>query len=451
MFSALIGKANDVKAHRVLLIVLALVAVGSTVLLMPSAEERVTILIRDRKIEAATDVLSGLVAAGDRRPMILHQLADMLEEQGRIQEAVEIIDLIVASDTTNSDAWQRSFAALQFLGRKEQFYRRLSEFIEAVPTEENLKFALGHFRLQGDLIGTVKVAALLEANHQLDFGERAQLGAQLAQMGKVAEALSVLRRIDDREPIENDEGRGLLFDVLLMNGYHEEASRRSLRWLRHWRTDGLVHGFAEKLAKVAPARTVAEFVVAAGQGRPRLVFDASSRAAESGDLDTAVLILDTWVRSAQHPSPADLRGYVLAAESIGGGAHVIRAFADLLATPRSELPSSARIALAKAIAERFGFAALAPFYPSLQGDAAAQPMFFAELASALGDRIGAARSLRAVSLNDSDPARSRAWATLARGVLATNEVNRRLSDQAWERNDRLKRMANASVRTETLH
>jgi tetratricopeptide (TPR) repeat protein len=393
-------------------------------LLLPGAEEHVTMLLRDGNVESALEVLDKMQAAGDHRPHILRQIAELNADRGDIQKAIGAFEDYLRARPRDWDA--RAELAKLYLGaqRTEPYVAALETNLSLQPSTNLLHELIGFYRLNGRFDAEQRVLVRYMDSAFLKPRDLERAGALLAARSEYHAAAKALTLAERRAPPEDDSELLLLFDVLLRDGRENEAKDRALRWIAARRKAYLAAIFVEEFARLGHEPLALDLVREASGYVSNMEVAVTWYLAEKGYSRLAQRVLETWTERLDRAGDGELRQYVAAATAVGDTAGPVRLFLRLSAKREPQMLA----VLTEEIAKAYGLTALAPLRPLLSYETlAARPVFGAELAVHDGSPVLARKLLENADLRTLDTEQRARWLVLLRQVEPDAEVFQRMS------------------------
>ena len=415
---------------------LAAAVVGIGVLLTPSREEQVAMLIRDGQTDAAHRLLREAFNSGDRSAATSIALYKLQGEGGDAETAVAALEAYVVSRPGDAEARSWLTHLYKIVNNQTKYLESLEALVRAHPTRDHVQELLGVYRLRSLFEKEEALLYRLRESALLTPVDLSRLGYLLAQAGKWSEAADALIGAEAGAEESGFNHRTLLFRALVQSGRQDDSVRRVAGWVAKDRN----------VDQMEPLMLVAE---AAGQRAAGLgAVDACSGVLPNCGLTVAERVLarghwglarDLVVRSLDAIDASDAgaaQRFVSLALRLDGAPLVIERLAALARQP---VPPPVAGVLAEAIADQVGDAVLLDLNRSVP-DAfwSERPVLAARLALAQGNRMLARRRLLETDVSSLDPKRQAAWARLLEQTVGVREAmslvsglyrERRLSDR----------------------
>ncbi|HEY8161192.1 MAG: tetratricopeptide repeat protein [Methylocystis sp.] len=406
--------------QKLLIVVVGVMAPLSGYLLLPHAEERFSMLMREGQYREAAGELEALVDSGDSRPFILAALARAYEASSDAARAIDVMRAYVSAhpkDPEGPRALARLYAAVN---QPQAMIDALANLVALEPSKEDvvrlvaLHRGFGRYDEERSLLLEMRESGFLEISHLQRLGEL------LAAAGDFDRAIETLSRVDENLAEDQERGRILLFDLLVSTGRADEAVTRAQRWLGAWRRPWVGMRLAQRFTHKSNDRQLDSLVLCAARANPEMkvpiarMLVANHRIAVAGRL-LAIDEIKAKVATSESPTDADVSALVEAAEVMGDPRPVWAAF---VATSKKRTAAKAQVALAESLVERFGVATVAVLERSLSAEALAhRPLFAARLALYDNNRQLARRILDKVDSRRLSDDERRSWAIMAAEAL----------------------------------
>jgi len=417
---------------RLLIASFAIVTAIATYLLLPGADERVAMLIREGKYHEAISQLEGQRAAGDKRPITVALLARAYRASGEFEHAVDLMESYVTSRPDDPAAFAALAGLYGIQERPEAAMAALARQVELAPTRENISRLAAVYRIHGRFDD--EIALLDRQRSRVDLGgdDLVRIGEFLAAKGETAGATAALLRADKDLPSDQERGRVLLFDLLVSAGRSHEAAERARSWLIAWRKPWIAIRLVRSLARMAPGPDLDRLIEVAVRLHPEATFYLGKAVAEDGAKGSASRLLRGWLSAQASPAADDLHGFLAAARATGDADLLWQSFAKVLA---NRAAFEAQAFLAEALADQFGDAAIAPFRSRLDVAAlSTRPLFAARLALQERNLELAQLVLRKVDLKSLSRGERRRWISLL-SASSSDEIAFRILSGSWHRGE----------------
>lgn len=267
------------RSHTVIMMVVFLGALGVGYLLLPGANERIAMLERDGHHQQARAMLERSFLAGDRSQRTLFQLQRMHEQSGDIAKAGQLLEMLAEQRPRDANIQRRLSQFYRQTQNEAGLLKSLELQLTARYSEPVCKQLIGLYRSSGDFANEQRLIETCRQKGYRRSDDLIRLAYLIAADGRLPEATTLLRSVDDRRRLRQDRDRRLFFASLIENNQSEEAQRRALRWLKGSKDtafaleliDGLVedkkHDLAVNLAREvgmpgdAVSLTVAELLL----------------------------------------------------------------------------------------------------------------------------------------------------------------------------------------------
>ncbi len=276
---AVTARRRLVRPHTVIMMVVFLGALVVGYLLLPGANERIAMLEQDGHNQQAMAMLERRFAAGDRSQRTLFQLQRLYEQAGDITRAGQLLEMLAELRPRDANIQRRLGQFYKQTQNEAKYLKALEQQLLVRYSEPVCKQLIGLYRSGGEFANEQRWLETCRQKGYRRSDDLIRLAYLIAADGKLAEATSLLRSVDDRRRLRQVSDRRLFFAALIENDQSEEAQRRALRWLKGSKDtafaleliDGLVedkkHDLAVNLAREvgtpgdAVSLTVAELLL----------------------------------------------------------------------------------------------------------------------------------------------------------------------------------------------
>jgi tetratricopeptide (TPR) repeat protein len=385
-------------------------------LLLPRAEERFSILMREGQYRDAAVELEALVAAGDRRPFVLAALARAYEATGALARAVEIMRSYVSAYPRDPEG-RRALVHLYVAANDPQATTdALSELVAIEPTKESVVRLAALYRGFGRFDDERRLLLQFREGEFLDVWYLQRLGELLAATGDLKLALSVLAQVDERLPPDQERGRILLFDLLVSQGQGEQAVRRAIRWLQDWQRPWVAMRLVQHLAADKTKDDHIERLAAlAARLHPDMKLPIAAMLVQQRRVGVArnLLAIDALtakIEASEAPTDSDISDLQKAAGVLRDPGLLSHVLATIMKKPAAAV---AQVRLAEALLEQFGVDALTPLGNLLPFEAVShRPLFAARLLLYENNRLLARKILEKIDARRLSSAERRTWEAL---------------------------------------
>jgi tetratricopeptide (TPR) repeat protein len=220
------------RAFAALTALVILLAIGLSLLVLPSDEEVGIMLLRDRKYEAARSYFEKQVEAGDLSAPTVSAMLKIHVEYGDVERAIALIERLDGA-FGGSAAILAQLAELYRADRRFGLYLRTMERLVAIqPTQDRLETLADAYYKAGDLDARIAVLSKLRELELITVELLIELSELLKVRGRFEEATSALFKADAREPDALDwSQRRTLFDMMLEHGKAGQTRDLLARWI----------------------------------------------------------------------------------------------------------------------------------------------------------------------------------------------------------------------------
>lgn len=226
------------RSHTVVMGTIFAAAIGVGVLLLPGINERIAMLEQDGHKLQAMAMLERSFDGGDRSQRTLFQLYRLYESAGEIKKAGRVLEML-AEQRPKDPQIQRQLAQFYKQTQNEAGYISALEHQLGVRySEPACKELIGLFRGKGDFASEQRMINRCRGLGYRRTDDIIRLAYMVAADGRLAEAATLLRSVDERRRLRIEQDRRLFFAALIEDGRTEEAQRRALRWLKGTKDTG---------------------------------------------------------------------------------------------------------------------------------------------------------------------------------------------------------------------
>ena len=213
---------------------LAAGAIASAVSLLPADIERVSMLERDGRFEAAMTELDRLHASGNKDPRISIALYKLKVHFGELQSAQALIERYAAARPRDTQAQLGLIRFYQQTQQSELYVKALAGLQERTRSVELQKELIGYYRLNGRNSEEEELLERANRTGRASTADIERLGMLAATRGELVRAARALRRVDGRLEAATRTPRMSLFAILIDLKEYDDALSRSASWLRSW-------------------------------------------------------------------------------------------------------------------------------------------------------------------------------------------------------------------------
>lgn len=264
--------------------------------LLPGDNERIAMLERDGHSREALAILEQNYAGGDRSYRTLHHMQAMYEREGNVAKAGELL-AIMARERPRDAGLQRRLA---------QFYRSTQDeagYLAALRAQIAIRYSetacrdlVSRLRLKGDESSELPALQTCRQKGYRRPEDLARLGELLAERGDTAQAVALLRPIDDLQRLKTSRERLLLATLLLEMDQPKEAGRRAVRWIRAGKDDtAFAVGLIDTMARSKHPQSALEVAKDSGSPGDAISLTIAERLIEQAQFGPARLYLRGWL------------------------------------------------------------------------------------------------------------------------------------------------------------
>jgi hypothetical protein len=221
--------------ERPYLVVMPILFVGALaigVVILPGENERIAALERDGQTRRALQMLEARLQRGDQSSRVLFDLHRLYDYYGDSEKARRVLEQL-ADQRPRDAVIQRQLAQLYKTTQDEPAYlRTLQKQISLRYSEPACKELIGLLRRSSAYEAEQAAIADCRRRGYRRVDDLVRLAFLEASDGNIVEAAQTLSAVDDRRWLREARERQLLFDTLIEARRPEEATRRSIRWLK---------------------------------------------------------------------------------------------------------------------------------------------------------------------------------------------------------------------------
>jgi len=287
------------RAHVLVMAVLFIGGLTAGYFMLPGISEKVAALEKDGQFRLALRTLEQQYDQGDRRQRTLFQMHRLYEQFGDIAGARRVLEQLVEQRPRDINL-NRQLAALYRQAQDEPAYiGAIKAGLKLRYQEASCRELIGIFRLQGNAVQEeqqIKECRDLGYDRTEDL---LRLGLITAAEGKLVEAASVLRTLDDKRRLEQPRDQLTLFSVLLENSEARDAYRRGLRWFRSGGDENLALSMIDQLADDDRYDLAVEFAKSTGTPGDGITLSIPELMLDRGQIPGAKALLALWLERAK--------------------------------------------------------------------------------------------------------------------------------------------------------
>ncbi len=371
---------------------LPVVGVGALVmgfLALPGSEERITMLLRDGRTVEARHGLEALYRAGDRRPQILLQVANLENEAGNLADSIRYLEAYISARPDDPIPLQTLVDLYQATGELDKSLATLEQLFAIAPSPESADKLLGLYQLHGRLDAEEKFLRTLFNTPYIKPDGLVRLGAIAANKNDFDSASAALDLFDRRSDIQKKTPRITLFHVLIEQRRYSEAFEKALDWTRAWKDSDSALDFTLTFARAGQDELACNFAKLQDATVRDFTFSAVESLVAKGFQNSARKLLSDWVMDPGPKTVGQAKRFLELSSQLGDGSMPYKAMFKLARTSGKERSA---MLLGEAIVDGRGAASLASsrklFSPRILRQ---RPLFAAKLALAEGNAVLARR------------------------------------------------------------
>jgi tetratricopeptide (TPR) repeat protein len=234
------------QANRILIVSLALMIVGIGTLTVPTADDQVSTLVKDRAHYPAHNIAEERYAAGDRSPKLLRVLYELRSYFGDIEGATNVLEELASEQPKDVNVQMQLAEHYKFTLRIDLYIAVLEKVIALDISQPVYHKLLGYYRYLGNTEAEIRLLERLIQAKRAVPAMNGRLGLLLLTQGKWAQATELLLRFDKDTSLSVRPERLTLFELLLESGRYEEAYERATAWIREWRDPVMIRDMVER-------------------------------------------------------------------------------------------------------------------------------------------------------------------------------------------------------------
>ncbi|HEX2839981.1 hypothetical protein [Hyphomicrobium sp.] len=365
---------------------LPVVGVGALVmgfLALPGSEERITMLLRDGKTLEARNALESLYRAGDRRPQILLQVANLDHEAGKLTNSIRYLEAYTSVRPDDPIPLQRLVEFYRVTGQLDQSIATLERLFAISPSPEIADKLLGFYQLHGRLDAEEHLLRTLINTPYLKSEGLVRLGAIAANKEDFHTASTALALLDSQADIQMQSPRITLFHVLIEQRRYSEAFEKALNWTKAWKDRDCALDFVLTFARAGQGDLARDFAKLHDAAFRDFTFSAVDSLIATGFRNPARKLLADWISESGPKTGREARRFVELSSQLGDVGTPYRAMFALAKASGKERQA---MLVAEAIADGHGSASAFPFRTLFSQRTLRQhPLFAAKLALADGN------------------------------------------------------------------
>lgn len=409
----------------------AVIATAGAALSVPGVTERVAMLSRDGRDEAAVRVGTEAFRQGDHDRLLLSSVVDLNSRSGDPAVAEAAIRSYLASHPDDPLMLQRAVEFYDYRQDVDALVETLRHLIDVTSDADSVAKLARLYRVYGryqeeyDLLYRFRDTRL-EADLALRLGEL------LVREQDYQDARGVLAKVVGEPGMHQLMARRLLFDSMVETGEFDAASDLAQEWVKSDLKPEELGLFVLRLVRAGANDQAVDLAASVAQGQTSEIGDLAWTIGREGGLPLARSVVDRWLADADRATARQaIRLYVDLAISTGQARTVLlEVLAGIRGGDGATDPARA-VALARALYEHQGYGAISGLRPLLTARLLAyEPMFGAALARAEKNDIALRYFLAQTELGDLAEDEAVAWAAMAEDAFKPDELFANLM-QRW--------------------
>ena len=291
--------------------VASLIALSSN--LLPSPDERITMLIRDHKTDSAYEELNRLFDEGAREPHLLHQLTKLHEKLGDIESMKKTL-LASLQHKPDDLVMREKLIELYFYTHDKYGYtEQLERHIDFHGRQKQLDRLLGYHKTLGNVQEEMRLSRKYLFKPFFANVHAERFAMLLINTGREDQGMDVFRTMDDRSHSVDHHwnARRTIFRYLIDQDEIDEAYQRAVRWASY---NSNKNGYVIAMVEHLSARGLKDLALSLGQAalphHPKLTFGVADRLIEMKHFTAARQILGQWRETRLELDERELSKYI---------------------------------------------------------------------------------------------------------------------------------------------
>ncbi len=291
--------SSGLKPHRIVMAAIYAGALAAGWLMLPGDSERVAMLERDGHSREALAILEQEFAGGDRRYRTLYQMQALYESEGNAAKAADLLKVMTLERPRDARLQSRLAAFYRSSQNEAGYLAALQAQIGIRYSEAACRELSSRLRLKGDYVAEQSALQTCRQKGYRRPDDLARLAELVAADGDTAQAVALLRPIDDLKRLKTVRERYQFLSLLLDQDQPKEAERRAVRWIRAAKDDSqFAVGLIDVLARSKYPASAIEVAKDAGSPGDSISLTIAERLIEQTQLGPARLYLKGWLDQA---------------------------------------------------------------------------------------------------------------------------------------------------------
>ena len=243
------------RAFAALIALVIMLAIGLSLLVLPSGEQLGIMLLRDREYDDARSYFEEQIEAGDLSAPTVSALMKIYIEYGDVERAISLIERF-ENATGESATILPYLTELYRTDRRFGLYLRTMERVVAIdPTEERLETLVDAYYKAGNVGAQIATLIKMRDLKLISTERLVELADLLRMAGRYDEAIEALRQASSEDPSKLDWSQRLsLFDLMLHQGQTQQAVDGLTGWLDATTPANILISFAQTATWKAETR-----------------------------------------------------------------------------------------------------------------------------------------------------------------------------------------------------
>jgi len=410
----------------------SIIAIVAGFWIVPGPLERVTMLVRDGRPEAALERANALVDSGNRDAGLLMQAYLLNERYGDQQRAEQALSYYFTVKPDDADGW-RKVATIRSQRNNVEGLTVALEHIVRIASDPAAASQLARvYRLHGRYQDEERVLSSVNVT-MLEIADVVRLASLLIGRGELPKATAILRQLDDTAKIQTNDARTVLFGALIDQREYDEAASRAVKWHADSDARALEDVFVRYLLRAGadgPAMRLA--LLDDNATNPKKFAYFVSVLADEGQYHLLERFIISWLDEGRKLPAADIDGFFQSVISIARSKGLgERLFTQFMLSFERGGSNDLKASLLQAMFNEFGHQGIAPFRNLLTADVLAErPVMAARVMFLENNVLASTYFIRRANLLTLSPRDRFDWLSVAESVLPRDELLKEISHRA---------------------
>jgi hypothetical protein len=359
----------------------AVVAAVIGYLIIPGPLEQVTMLMRDGRDDAALEKADALIEAGHREPGLLMQTFLLNERYGNSERGMAALRAYFQASPNDAEAWRKAASTFAKTHNLEAQIDALEHLVNLTHEPPAVSGLARVYRLHARFDDELRVLQSVDAAH-LEAADTVRLASLLLGRNDLAQAASLLRKLDDQKKITTNDERMMLFGALVDQSNFDEAARRAVDWGVYKEVADLQDVFVGYLLRQGADGPALRLAMQTNTiADPRKMTHLAQLLSDEGRYDLLENVVFQWLSYARQLPADGLDGYFRVVVDIGRQKGLdSQLFHQLLFALERRGSASVKASFLQAMYNQYGYVGIAPYRGSLGADVlAARPILAARV------------------------------------------------------------------------